>query len=324
MKTSPPAAARRRATDDHEEEAPPRKTRRQRRGGDEESTPQRASTGLATGLGLASLAAGVLVLLTLWFPAFAKIVLPVCCLGLVLGLSGLAVALRKAAGHGFPIAGCEVSGIALALSVLWVIVIPDVRENLSRAAFGIASDEEDAQDGHGRVRVGDWVAYRQTIRLDNTTSVSVIKQTITAVQDRTVRVKTEMTVEGRPWNPMELDFPAKWLDDDFSNLELRRHAKGLFHKSEKMDTGEDSLDVGDSRVQCVWTRYKVTGQLGRIRYEQVIKLWTSDKVPVRHLVREEVDGEGDRTTHELIGFGFGPENDPAAAPSDKAKGGAEK
>jgi hypothetical protein len=135
-----PARKSRRHEEDHEDEEPPPKSRRRRQDDDDEDDEKsprrrrRASAGLQAGLGIASLSLAVLLLLALWIPALNKIILPLCGIAFVLGLVGLCIAIAKGAGHGFPIAGCEVSGIAAVASFLWIVIIPDITKGLGEIA----------------------------------------------------------------------------------------------------------------------------------------------------------------------------------------------
>ena len=129
-----PRKSRRRQDDDDQEE--PQSRRRQaedEEDGEDDEVPRRGAT-VQLWLGVGSLSLAGLVLLAVWIPAFSSLALPLSGVALALGLLGLAMAIIKGVGHGFPIAGCEVSGIALVVSVLWILIIPEVIKGVNDAA----------------------------------------------------------------------------------------------------------------------------------------------------------------------------------------------
>ena len=125
-----PRKSRRRQNDDEEDESP-RSRRRQTDDEDDdgEEAPARPAT-LQLWLGVGSLALAGVVLLAVWIPAFSSVAMPLSGVALGLGLVGLIIAIVKGVGHALPIAGAEVSGIALVVSILWIVIMPEVMRSM--------------------------------------------------------------------------------------------------------------------------------------------------------------------------------------------------
>lgn len=86
-----------------------------------ESEAPSAGSRLPYGLGIPSLALGIVALLFVWLPLVGLLSLPLSVLGLLLGIAGLVSAiLHRGRGVGFPIAGSMVSLVALAFGVVWL------------------------------------------------------------------------------------------------------------------------------------------------------------------------------------------------------------
>jgi len=144
---APPApVSRRRREDDYEDDD---RSRRRGRGDDHDDDyddehrrrPSREAatgSGLPMGLGIASLSVGILGLLVALIPCVGALSWPVCGVGLILGVVGLLIGINKGSATGFPIAGSAVSGVALAISLIWVLlvtrVVRDANQNINQVA----------------------------------------------------------------------------------------------------------------------------------------------------------------------------------------------
>jgi hypothetical protein len=84
------------------------------------SVPARTGGGIALGLGIASLAFGVLAMPFALLPCFGSVGLPLGMVGLVLGVAGGIFALRSGRWIGISIGGAATSGVALLIVVVWM------------------------------------------------------------------------------------------------------------------------------------------------------------------------------------------------------------
>ena len=89
----------------------------------------------------------VLVLLTVWLPALSPIILPLCGLALALGVTGLVIAIITGEGHAFPIAGCEVGGIASFVALIWVVIVPGIPTGVREVVSQIARAQDKTSSG---------------------------------------------------------------------------------------------------------------------------------------------------------------------------------
>jgi predicted Zn finger-like uncharacterized protein len=139
----PPPPPRQRRQDDYAEDDRPRSRRRREDDYDrdddyDDDRPSRREGsatqggGLPMGLGIASLSVGVLGLLIAWIPCVGALSWPICAIGLILGVVGLMVGISKGNAIGFPIAGSAVSGVALAISLMWVLLFARAARDLNQ------------------------------------------------------------------------------------------------------------------------------------------------------------------------------------------------
>jgi predicted Zn finger-like uncharacterized protein len=148
----------RRPQDDYQDDDRPRARRRREEDyeddyDDDERGSRRAGAaaqggGLPMGLGIASLSVGILGLLIAWIPCVGALSWPICAIGLILGVVGLILGISKGNAIGFPIAGSAVSGVALAVSLMWVLfwthTVRKAAEQVQRAGKDFGKDFERA------------------------------------------------------------------------------------------------------------------------------------------------------------------------------------
>jgi hypothetical protein len=114
-------------SDDDRRRHADRDDRRRRRGDSHRSDdrrPHRRDTdaGAAAALGGTSLGLGILALLGSMIPCVGMFAIVKASLALGLGITGIAIANKKKQGTGLPIAGTVVSGLAVGLCVMWMVV----------------------------------------------------------------------------------------------------------------------------------------------------------------------------------------------------------
>ncbi len=100
--------------------------------------PRRASS-----LGIASMVLGIVAFVVCWIPLFGIVSIPLSALGLLLGVVGLIVALRReGSGVGYPIAGGAIAGIALLIGASQAVFF----SSTGRAAAEVADAVVDARE----------------------------------------------------------------------------------------------------------------------------------------------------------------------------------
>jgi DNA-directed RNA polymerase subunit RPC12/RpoP len=121
----PPGAAAAGAPGSPVDQRPPRRRRRFRRYYDDDGyDPPTGGAGIA--FGITSMVLGIVSLPFAIFPCLGYFLLPVAGLGVVFGIIGLAVgASDRGSQPGFSVAGLVTSGIAIALTVIWLVALPD-------------------------------------------------------------------------------------------------------------------------------------------------------------------------------------------------------
>jgi hypothetical protein len=148
----PASPSRRRRQDDDEDNDRPLSRRRREEDYEDDYDDDRGPSrrepaqggGLPMGLGIASLSVGVLGLLIALIPCVGAFGWPICAVGLVLGVVGLFLGISKGNAIAFPIAGSAVSGVALAISLMWVFLIARTAQMGNQMGKGFAREMERA------------------------------------------------------------------------------------------------------------------------------------------------------------------------------------
>ena len=110
---------------DRDEESRPARRRRGDNYQDEYPRRRRRDESQATVsvLGVISLVKGILALITSLIPCFGMFAIGIAAIALTLGIIGIIVAKRsKTQGMGLPVAGTVVSGLAVAFSIMWILI----------------------------------------------------------------------------------------------------------------------------------------------------------------------------------------------------------
>ena len=124
-------------------------------------------------------------------------------------------------------------------------------------ALGLASTASIAEDKpqktenfYKRAKVGDWISHKTTIK--GQPFETVAKQTVTAKDDKTITIKTDMKASGMDFSneaklPLE---PA--IDPDTPNPAV---------KTETLGKGKETIKVGGKSYACEWTKTKTTTKI---------------------------------------------------------------
>src|SRR5262249_2753120 len=96
-----------------------------------------------------------------------------------------------------------------------------------------------------KAKVGDWVSYKQTNTFFN--KEVAIKQTVKAIDDKKVTLRIESTLEGKTMPGKDTQIPLEQFTDPLKSFAKE---KG---KLEKIDSGKETIEVGNKKVECEWT-----------------------------------------------------------------------
>lgn len=152
-------------------------------------------------------------------------------------------------------------------------------------------------------KVGDWVEHKFNVNTGGRAFEMTMKQTITAKDDASVTIKSEMKMEGKALPPSEFKVD---LTKDFNPTSPRGTGK-----YEIAEQGDEKLSVGGKDLKCHWMSINGTieGQAGvPTKFEG--KIWICPDVPLGGLVK--LDGKSQVTEggfhemkKELTGSGRG-------------------
>ena len=148
-------------------------------------------------------------------------------------------------------------------------------------------------------KVGDWVEYKQSTEATGKSMEMSTKQSVTGKDEKSITLKTQMTVMGRELPGGEVKIP---LDQEYNPA---GGAKGSA-KMEETETGEEPLTVGDKEYKCRWVKVKGTteGRGGKeVQFEG--KVWICKDVPLGGMVKMEGKADGNSFKKELSGCGQG-------------------
>src|SRR5262249_8012878 len=126
-----------------------------------------------------------------------------------------------------------------------------------------------------------------------------IKQTVKAIDDKKVTLRIESTLEGKTMPGKDTQIPLEQFTDPLKSFAKE---KG---KLEKIDSGKETIEVGNKKVECEWKSYKTTSDFKGKTVETNLKIWISQEVPLNGLVRMESSFMEGKAKLELTGFGRG-------------------
>ncbi|MBI3829398.1 MAG: hypothetical protein HY291_07770 [Planctomycetes bacterium] len=148
-------------------------------------------------------------------------------------------------------------------------------------------------------KVGDWVEYKQTVDANGRSMEMSTKQAVTAKDEKSITLKSQMTVMGRELPGGEIKIP---LDQEYNPA---GGAKGSA-KMEETETGEETLTAGGKEYKCRWVKVKGTteGRGGKeVPFEG--KVWICKDVPLGGMVKMDGKADGNTFKKELTGCGQG-------------------
>ena len=136
-------------------------------------------------------------------------------------------------------------------------------------------------------KVGDWIEHK--------TGTVVMRHTVTTKTDDAVTIRIDQTVDGKKGEPIEQKIDLKGAPPK-SDPDT---------KSEKVDSGKETLTVAGKKYECEWVKTKTTITRDGKEMVFVSKGWACKDVPLGGAVRIEFEVNGVAGVTELTGFGRG-------------------
>lgn len=172
------------------------------------------------------------------------------------------------------------------------------------APFAAAQDQPkpEGENFYRECKLGDWVSAKSPNGV-------VMKHSVVAKSDDSLTIRIEQTVDGKAGEPIEyqvdlrIAYPPPMKKEETPNFKYTS-------TQEKVDSGKETLTIGDKQYECTWEKTKhttVTEFDGNVtKTVMVVKNWRCKDVPLGWPVRTETDLEnGTKMTTELTGFGRG-------------------
>lgn len=183
--------------------------------------------GAVHSLGIGSMVLGIVALLFSFIPCIGVFSMPLSGLGLLLGIIGTVVALRRSGrGIGFPIAGSAINGMALLIAFFWIGLANVAHEAL---------DERKSIQSLNQVNATS-LKIEDSEKISNTQSVREIPQ---KSENRDKEKKPEAKKEIEQPKPIEIDIKKLYqeLADSNNDLLMERKYQDKYHKFELVQKG---------------------------------------------------------------------------------------
>jgi hypothetical protein len=156
------------------------------------------------------------------------------------------------------------------------------------------SAQEKAENPFKKAKVGDFVTYKTTIKGQK--DGSTIRQTVLEVTDKEVTIEVVASFGGK-------EFPASKTKIDLSQpYDPAAMAKGKV-EVKTLDSGKETLTIGDKKYDCTWTKTKVTTKVGDKDFTSEAKTWVCKDVPLNGVVKVETISDFVNSTMELVEAG---------------------
>jgi hypothetical protein len=166
---------------------------------------------------------------------------------------------------------------------------------LFAVAFAQAQDKENF---YRDCKLGDWIDSKGSNGI-------AVKHTVTAKTKDELRITIEQSVNGKPSPPIEftVDLRIAFPPPSKEKLDFTR-------KEEKLDSGKETLTIGDKTYECEWDKVRHTivtkFEGGETKHVSTAKVWRCKDVPLGWPVRSETELEGGaKMVMELVGCGRG-------------------
>ena len=162
-------------------------------------------------------------------------------------------------------------------------------------AWPSAQDKND--NPFRNAKVGDYITFRQTITFLGMDIVINVKETVSAKNDKELKLKITADVKG------------KSLPDAETTVDLTKpydpamppRPKATFVKTGE---GKEKVTLAGKTFDCIWIAGKLTTEFGGAKTESDLKYWVSKAVPLTGMVKlESKNNRGEQIRTELTGFG---------------------
>jgi serine/threonine protein kinase len=161
----------------------------------------------------------------------------------------------------------------------------DAAGEVDQARKPLPQPEKQLEDNPFRnAKVGDWTEYR-TIQEDNGRRIDgKIRVEVAARTETTARIWTIRTVFGREVVAPEQEIDLSKPYDPMNMVSIPREGEA---RVEKVDSGKETIKIGDTVYETSWTRMKITGKTNGRDLEENAKYWIARNGPLFGLVKME-------------------------------------
>jgi hypothetical protein len=162
-------------------------------------------------------------------------------------------------------------------------------------ASAVTYGQEKMENPYSTAKVGDFVAYKMTTSVMGKDIELTTKQTVTAKEEKEVRVKIATTFMGNalPGQETKID-----LTKPYDPAAALGNKKGKFDKTGE---GKEKIKVGGKEYETNWMSGKVVADVGvgGKKIESDVKFWFSKSVPLTGLVKMELKSNAANMVMEL-------------------------
>jgi hypothetical protein len=148
----------------------------------------------------------------------------------------------------------------------------------------IAANAAEPENPYKKAKKGEWASYKMTIKAGGNNIDGTVKQTVTAVDEKSVTLEVATMLFG---NEMKRTQTID-LTKPFNPLAGQGLPPGADAKMEKKESGKESLEIGGKKVESEWTSYKMSISAMGQNIEGNAKIWLAKDVPLGGLAKMEM------------------------------------
>jgi hypothetical protein len=167
-----------------------------------------------------------------------------------------------------------------------------------------AARAADPENPYKNAKVGDWVSYKMSTKIQGNAIEMTMKMVVDAKDDKEVTVKTTAMFMGQeaPAQTTKIDLtkpydPLKGLGASMPQTKDT--------KVEKVEDGKETITVGDKKYECTWTKFKSTTKIQDKEIKSEVKMWVNKDVPLGGLVKMEMKSDFADATMTIADQGKG-------------------
>jgi hypothetical protein len=167
-----------------------------------------------------------------------------------------------------------------------------------------AARAADPENPYKSAKVGDWVSYKMSPKIQGNAVEMTMKMTVDAKDDKEVTVKATVMYMGQEGPPQTIKIDLSKPFDPIKGLGASvPQTKDT--KVEKVEDGKETITVGDKKYDCTWTKFKSTTKIQDKEIKSDVKIWVNKDVPLGGLVKMEMTGDVFNSTMMLADHGKG-------------------